>query len=90
MNAWNLHTSTMSGCEATHADLVAQRAPTPLRLAPIGGKPVELDCEGGRWSAEAGRLLLKDSEEQRGLTRALATALSDARAARRSRFPPED
>ena len=90
MNAWNLHTSTMSGCEATHADLVAQRAPTPLILAPIGGKTVELDCDGGRLSSDAGLILLKDIDEQLGLTRALATALSDARDARRIRFPPED
>jgi hypothetical protein len=90
MNACNLQTYTISGFDATHADLVAQRAPTPLSLAPIGGKTVELDCDGGRLSSDAGLILLKDIDEQLGLTRALATALSDARDARRIRFTPED
>jgi Transposase DDE domain group 1 len=72
------------------ADLAAQRDPTPLLLAPIGGKTVARDCDGGRLSSDAGLLLLKDIDEQRGLTRAWATALSEARDARRSRFTPED
>jgi hypothetical protein len=90
MNACNPQTYTISGFDAMHADLVAQRAPTPLILAPIGGKTVELDCDGGRLSSDAGLILLKDIDEQLGLTRALATALSDARDARRIRFTPED
>lgn len=90
MNACNPQTYTISGFDAMHADLVAQRAPTPLILAPIGGKTVELDCDGGRLSSDAGLILLKDIDEQLGLTRALAAALSDARDARRIRFTPED
>jgi DDE family transposase len=90
MNACNPQTYTLSGFDAMHADLVAQRAPTPLILAPIGGKTVELDCDGGRLSSDAGLILLKDIDEQLGLTRALAAALSDARDARRIRFTPED
>jgi hypothetical protein len=73
-----------------HAALAAPCDPTPLLLAPIGGKTVELDCDGGRLSSDAGLILLKDIDEQLGLTRALATALSDARDARRIRFTPED
>ena len=90
MNACNPQTYTISSFDAMHADLVAQRAPTPLILAPIGGKTVELDCDGGRLSSDAGLILLKDIDEQLGLTRALAAALSDARDARRIRFTPED
>ena len=90
MNACNPKTYTISGFDAMQADLAAQRAPTPLLLAPIGGKTVELDCDGGRLSSDAGLILLKDIDEQLGLTRALATALSDARDARRIRFTPDD
>src|SRR5258707_3728754 len=90
MNACNPQTYTISSFDAMHADLVAQRAPTPLILAPIGGKTVEFDCDGGRLSSDAGLILLKDIDEQLGLTRALAAALSDARDARRIRFTPED
>src|SRR6195256_1117428 len=90
MNACNPKTYTISGFDAMQADLAAQRDPTPLFLAPIGGKTVELDCDGGRLSSDAGLILLKDIDEQLGLTRALATALSDARDARRIRFTPDD
>jgi hypothetical protein len=90
MNACNPKTYTISGFDAMQADLAAQRDPTPLFLAPIGGKTVALDCDGGRLSSDAGLILLKDIDEQLGLTRALATALSDARDARRIRFTPED
>jgi hypothetical protein len=72
------------------ADLAPQRHLTPLLLAPVGGKTVALDCDGGRLSSDAGLVLLKDIDEQLGLTRALAAALSEARDARRIRFPPED
>src|SRR4051812_1332462 len=90
MNACNPQTYTLSGFDAMPADLAAQRDPTPLLLAPIGGKTVELDCDGGRLSSDAGLILLKDIDEQLGLTRAWATALSEARDARRIRFTPED
>jgi DDE family transposase len=73
-----------------HAALAASCDPTPLLLAPIGGKTVELDGEGGRLSSDAGLIVLKDINEHLGRTRALATALSDARDARRIRFPPDD
>ena len=90
MNACNPKAYTIPGFDAMQADLATQRHPTPLLLAPIGGKTVELDCDGGRLSSDAGLILLKDIDAQRGLTRALATALSDARDARRIRFTPED
>ncbi len=90
MNACNPKAYTIPGFDAMQADLATQRHPTPLLLAPIGGKTVELDCDGGRLSSDAGLVLLKDIDEQLGLTHALAAALSDARDARRIRFTPED
>jgi hypothetical protein len=46
--------------------------PTPLPLAPVGGKAVELDFDGGRLSSDAGVVLLKDIDDQLGLTHDLA------------------
>ena len=76
MNACNPKTHTISGFDAMQADLAAQRDPTTLLLAPIGGKTVELDCDGGRLSSDAGLILLKDIDDQLGLTRALAAVLA--------------
>src|SRR4029453_12583628 len=90
MNACNPKAYTIPGCDALQADLAPQRHSTPLILAPVGGKTVTLDCDGGRLSSDAGLVLLKDIDEQLGLTRALAAALSDSRDARRIRFIPED
>jgi hypothetical protein len=60
----------------------ADRA-TPLPLAPVRDKAVELDFDGGRLSSDAGLVLLNDPDEQLGLTRALAAVLSDPRDERR-------
>ena len=90
MNACNPKAYTIPGCDSMPADLAPQRHPTPLILAPVGGKAVALDCDGGRLSSDAGLVLRKEIDEQLGLTRALAAALSDARDARRIRFTPED
>ena len=67
----------------------ADRA-TPLQLAPVGDKAVDLDFEGGRLSSEAGLVLLKAPDEPLGLTRALAAVLSDPREARRVHLTPHD
>ena len=90
MNACNPKAYTIPGGDSMQADLAPQRHLTPLILAPVGGKTVALDCDGGRLSSDAGLVLLKDIDEQLGLTRALAAALSDARDARRIRFTSED
>lgn len=90
MNACNPKAYTIPGGDSMQADLAPQRHPTPLILAPVGGKAVALDCDGGRLSSDAGLVLLKDIDEQLGLTRAWAAALSDARDARRLRFTSED
>ncbi|SRR6266851_3730134 len=83
MNASSSKAHTISGFDAMPADRTTPRQPTPLPLAPVGGKAVELDCDGGRLSSDAGVLLLKDIDDQLGLTRDLATVLKDPRDPRR-------
>src|SRR5438093_372425 len=90
MNACNPKAYTIPGFDSMHAELTTQRQPTPLRLAPVGDKTVELDFDGGPLSSDAGIVLLKDIDDQLGLTRALAAVLSDRRDARRIHFTSED
>src|SRR5262247_4551523 len=90
MNTSSSKAPTISGFDAMPADRTTPRQPTPLPLAPVGGKAVELDFEGGRLSSDAGLILLKDINDQLGLTRALAAVLSDSRDVRRIHFTPED
>src|SRR5216683_7110005 len=90
MNARNPKEYTIPGFDSMQAALATQRQPTPLLLAPVGDKTVELDFDGGRLSSDAGLILLKDIDDQLGLTRALAAVLADARDARRIHFTPED
>ena len=47
----------------------------PLPLAPVGAKTVTLDFDGGRLSSDAGLVLLKDPDEQLGLTHNLAAVV---------------
>src|SRR5215831_18616593 len=90
MNAQSLNTPMVSGFDPMPADLAIQLQPTPLPLAPVGAKTVALDFEGGRLSSDAGVVLLKDIDDQLGLTHNLATVLSDPRAPRRLHFTVED
>src|SRR6266480_5289503 len=90
MNACNPKAYTIPGFDSMHAELPTQRQPTPLRLAPVGDKTVELDFDGGRLSSDAGLVLLKDIDDQLGLTHALAAVLADSRDARRIHFTSED
>src|SRR3989454_7753675 len=62
----------------------------PLHLAPVGTKAVDLDFDGGRLSSDAGLVLLKDPDEQLGLTHNLAAVLSDPRDPRRVHFTHHD
>jgi len=62
----------------------------PLHLAPVGAKAVELDCDGGRLSSDAGLVLRKAPDEQLSLPHNLAAVLSDPRDPRRVHFPPRD
>jgi len=90
MNACNPKAYTIPGFDAMQAALPPPRQPTPLLLAPIGAKTVEIDFEGGRLSSDAGLVLLKDINDQLGLTREWAAVLADTRDARRIHFTPED
>src|SRR6476659_4079932 len=90
MNACNPKAYTLPGGDAMQAERVTQRHRTPVLLAPIGGKTVELDCDGGRLSSDAGLVLLQDPDEQLGLTRDLAAVLRDPRDPRRVDFTLHD
>src|SRR2546430_2450859 len=90
MNARNHQEYTIAGFDSMPATLVTPRQPTPLLLAPVGDHTVALDFEGGRLSSDAGLILLKDMDDQLGLTRALAAVLADSRDARRIHFTPHD
>lgn len=85
MNAYNSQAYTIPDADA----MPAERA-TPLPLAPGGAKAVDLDCDGGRLSSDAGLVLLKDPDEQRGLPPALAAVLRDPRDPPRVHFPLHD
>jgi len=90
MNAQLFNDPMVSGVAPMPAVVATQLQPLPLPLAPIGTKAVELDFDGGRLSSDAGVVLLKDIDDQLGLTRALAAVLSDPRDARRIHCTPED
>ena len=57
------------------ADRAPQLQQTPLHLAPVGAKAVDLAFDGGRLSSDAGLVLLKNIHAQLGLTRHLAAVL---------------
>jgi hypothetical protein len=82
MNASNSQAYTLPGIDAMQAELA-----TPLHLAPVGAKAVDLAFDGGRLSSDAGLVLLQDPDAQLGFTRALAAVLQDPRDPRRVHFP---
>jgi Transposase DDE domain group 1 len=90
MNAQLLNAQMVSGFDPMQADRAPQLQQTPLHLAPVGAKAVDLDFAGGRLSSDAGLVLLKDIDEQLGLTRHLAAVLSDPRDPRRVKFTRQD
>src|ERR1043166_2755604 len=90
MNAQSFSAHMVSGFDPMQADMVLQPQQTPLHLAPVGAKAVALDFDGGRLSSDAGLVLLKDIDEQLGLTRHLAAVLSDPRDPRRVKFTRQD
>src|SRR6476661_5555685 len=85
MNAYAPPAYTILGVDSMQTEMAA-----PLRLAPVGDKAVDLDFDGGLLSSDAGLMLLKDPDEQLGLTRALAAVLKDARDPRRVHFTQRD
>jgi len=90
MNAQPLNAQMVSGFDPMQADRGPQRQQTTLHLAPVRANAVELDFDGGRLSSDAGVLLLKDIDDQLGLTRDLAAVLSDPRDPRRVKFTRHD
>src|SRR5215813_14476066 len=90
MNAQLFNELIVSGGDQMPDEVATQLQPALLHLAPVGAKTVDLDCDGGRLSSDAGVVLLQDIDDQLGLTRALAAVLSDPRDARRLHFTPED
>jgi DDE family transposase len=90
MNASRPNAYTISDVDSMPADKTTLMEPTPLPLAPVGGKAVALDFTGGRLSSDAGVVLLKDIDDQLGFTHALAMALKDPRDPRRVVFTVED
>jgi hypothetical protein len=85
MNAYTPPAYTILGVDSMQTEMVA-----PFHLAPVGDKAVDLDFDGGLLSSDAGLMLLKDPDEQLGLTRALAAVLKDARDPRRVHFTLHD
>src|SRR5215475_933542 len=90
MNASSPKAYTIPDFDAMPSDTTTPMQPPPLRLIPVGGKAVELDFDGGRLSSDAGVVLLKDIDDQLGLTRNLAAVLADPRDPRRITFTVED
>jgi DDE family transposase len=90
MNAYSPQAYTIPGVDSIQADRAAPLQLTPLHLAPVGAKAITLDFAGGRLSSDAGLVLLKDPDEQLGLTRDLAAVLSDPRDPRRVHFTLHD
>ncbi|MCH8246802.1 MAG: IS1380 family transposase [Bacteroidetes bacterium] len=69
------------GINQAHPDLFSDKNKL-LEASAVGQKPVYVDFSGGALSSDAGLLLLKEVDEQIGLTKAAAAVLSDARDAR--------
>src|SRR2546430_10724432 len=90
MNAQPCNAPMVSGFDPRQADMAIPLPQTLLHLAPVGGKAIDLDFDGGRLSSDAGVVLLKDIDDQLGLTRDLAAVLSDPRDPRRVKFTRHD
>src|SRR6266436_598942 len=90
MNAASPKAYTIPGGDLMQDASTPPRPLAPLPLAPVGAKAVDLDFDGGRLSSDAGLVLLKDPDEQLGLTHNLATVLSDPRDPRRVHFTHHD
>ena len=90
MNAQSLNAHMVSEVDPMQANMASQFQQAPLHLAPVGGKTLALDFDGGRLSSDAGVILLKDSDEPLGLTHNLAAVLSDPRDPCRIHFTLQD
>jgi hypothetical protein len=90
MNAQLGKDDLISRNDQMQAGLLIPSHPASLQLAPVAGKAVDLDFDGGLLSSDAGLVLLKDVDAQLGLSRALANVLKDPRDPRRINFSYQD
>jgi len=90
MHAYSPQADTLPAVDLIQTEEAPPLPLPPVPLASVGAKAVELDFDGGRLSSDAGRVLLKDPDEQLGLTRDLAAVLSDPRDPRRVHFTSHD
>ncbi len=58
----------------------------PMELAPVNGKKVFANFDGGQISSNAGTLLLKETEQQVNIIEAVKSALNDQRDQRDQRY----
>jgi hypothetical protein len=86
MNAQLSKDDLISGNDPMQAGIIRPSRPASVHLAPVAGKAVALDFEGGLLSSDAGLVLLKDVDAQLGLSRALSEVLTDPRDPRRIHF----
>jgi hypothetical protein len=67
-----------------------QTSPTPIQISEINGKSILLDFDGGALSSDAGILLLKEVDQQIGLTKQLSNVIVDQRDQRYVQHPTEE
>lgn len=78
MDSLSIQERVFYGINQAHPDLFSDKN-KPLEASAVGQKPVYVDFSGGALSSDAGLLLLKEVDNQIGLTKAAAAVLSDAR-----------
>jgi hypothetical protein len=78
MNSLATQERVRGGINQAHPALFSDQN-EPLEASAVGNKPVYIDFNGGALSSDAGLLLLKEVDEQLGLTKAAAAVLSDPR-----------
>ncbi len=90
MNAQLSRNDLISRNAQMQGGIIIPAQPPSVQLADVAGKAVDLDFDGGLLSSDAGLVLLKDVDEQLGLSRALAAVLKDPRDPRRINFSLQD
>jgi len=90
MNVDSPKAYTIPDVDSMPAEMTTPLQLSPLHLAPVGTKAVDLDFDGGRLSSDAGLVLLNDPDDQLGFTRDLAAVLRDPRDPRRVHFTLHD
>jgi hypothetical protein len=90
MNVDSAKAYTIPDVDSIPTEMTTPLQLSPLHLAPVGTKTVDLDFDGGRLSSDAGLVLLHDPDAQLGLTRDLAAVLRDPRDPQRVHFTLHD